>query len=157
MLGLFFREIEVGSKVELGAYTFTEQNISLYAAQFAPVPFQLDDTDAASGLFGRKVAAGFHLCSAWMACFVAANAKARKLRETQGVTLPDIGPSPGIESVVWPSPVFAGDLVNYTTTVTAKRELRSRPGWGLVSACNSGHKQDGQLVLEFISKVLVQR
>jgi acyl dehydratase len=155
MLGKFFHEIEVATYVDLGAYEFNEVNISSYSRKFAPVPFQLHETVAAEGLFGAKVAAGFHICSAWMACFVAKNTEARNAREAMGLTLPEIGPSPGLERIVWPAPVFAGDVIDYSTEITAKRVLRSRSEWGLVSSRNTGRKKSGTMVLEFQSMVLV--
>jgi acyl dehydratase len=155
MIGLFFDEVAIGQRVELGQYKFTDENITAYSSAFAPVAFQLDENAAAHGLFGRKCAAGFHIGSAWMACFVAKNTEARKAREALGQALPDIGPSPGLERIVWPAPVFAGDIISCCIETTDKRVSRSHPQWGLVTSHNTGHNQTGTKVLEFHSTVLV--
>ncbi len=157
MLGRFFEELGPGYSMQLGAYTFTEANIAAYIARFAPVPIHLEAKDAAAGLMGRKVAAGFHVCSGWMACFVAANSAARATRAAENLQLPDIGPSPGLENIEWPTPVFPGDVIAYATDVSSVRELKSRPQWGLVYAKCSGRKADGTLVVSFTSKILVAR
>jgi acyl dehydratase len=157
MLGRFLEELEPGYLVQLGTYVFTDANIAAYIAKYAPVPFHLNASDAAAGLMGRKVAAGFHVCSGWMACFVAGNTAARASREAGGLVLPEIGPSPGLEDIAWPTPVYPGDVISYATEVTAKRVLKSRPYWGLVTARCSGRKQDGTLVVSFVSKILVAR
>jgi acyl dehydratase len=52
---------------------------------------------------------------------------------------------------------MAGDTVTYRSRVTAKRELRSRPGWGMVFSENEGVNQKGELVFSFSGQVLVER
>jgi acyl dehydratase len=47
--------------------------------------------------------------------------------------------------------------VSYRGIVTAKRELASRPAWGLVSSLNEGFNQNGDLVFSFEGKVLTAR
>jgi acyl dehydratase len=157
MLGKFLEELEPGFSAQLGAYFFTDTSIAAYIAKFAPVPFHLHDKDAAAGLMKSRVAAGFHVCSGWMACFVAANSAARSARQAQGLPLPEIGPSPGLENVAWPAPVYPGDVVAYETEVTATRNLKSRPRWGLITTMCSGRKPNGLLVVSFTSKILVAR
>ncbi len=157
MLGRFLEELEPGYSAQLGTYCFTDANIAAYVAKFAPVPFHLNASNAESGLMGRKVAAGFHVCSGWMACFVETNSAARAAREADGLPLPEIGPSPGLEDIAWPVPVYPGDVISYATEITTCRLMRSRPQWGLISARCSGHKVDGTLVVSFTSKIIVAR
>ena len=84
-----------------------------------------------------------------MACFVATNNAAH------GPAV--LGPSPGFTNLRWLKPVFPGDTVSYSTTVTGKRDMASRPGWGLVFALNEGVNQDGILVFSFESKVMTPK
>jgi acyl dehydratase len=146
----------VGGVIELGAYTFTAENIRSFKERFAPVPFHLDDSQAAKGLFGKQVAAGFHLCAAWMPCFVAMNARERARPAHEGKVLPEIGAGMGLQNIRWPTPVFAGDVVNYRTTLVFKRVLKSKPQWGLIEALNEGLRGD-EVVVRFGSKMLVAR
>ncbi len=157
MIGLYFEELEIGWSVDLGDYHFTEENMMRYKNQFAPVPFHLNAEDAAQGLFGRTAAAGFHICSAWMACFVATNQRERLARAARGETLPEVGPSPGLENVTWPLPVFSGETVVFCSEVFAKRDIRSRAGWGLLTLTGQGKKDSGQKVLEFRTHILVAK
>jgi acyl dehydratase len=157
MLGRFFEELEPGFSAQLGTYVFTEANIAAYVAAFAPVPFHLHATEAAAGLMRRKVAAGFHVCSGWMACFVAANSAARVTRAAEGHALPEIGPSPGLENIAWPAPVYPGDVISYSTEVLSGRILATRAQWGMIVARCSGYRPDGTQVVSFTSKILVAR
>lgn len=153
MMGLFLEELDVGRVFPLGSYAFTAENIRAYSTAFAPVGFHMNADQAEQGLFGKTAAAGFHTCSGWMSCFVAANAKARAARRE---ILPDIGPSPGVANVRWLRPVHAGDVIAYRSTIIDKRLLASRPGWGLVTFLSEGRDAAGELVMGFEGKVLVE-
>lgn len=156
MIGLFLEELDVGRVIPLGTYTFTAENIRAYSTAYAPVGFHMNAGEAAAGLFGKTAAAGFHTCSAWMTGFVATNDRARERLASEGKTLPAIGPSPGVANIKWPRPVHAGDVIAYRSTITAKRPLSSRPGWGMVTFLAEGHNVAGLLVVSFEGRVLVQ-
>jgi acyl dehydratase len=156
MMGLYFDELEIGRTIDLGAYQFTDENIRSFKERFAPVPFHLDDDKAAKGLFGRQVAVGFHVCAAWMPCFVGMNSRERTRLADEGRVLPEIGVGLGAHDIRWPTPVFAGDRVRYCVTLTGKRELASKPKWGLVEAVSGGFR-DETLVMTFGSKMIVAR
>ena len=72
-----------------------------------------------------------------------------------GRILPQFGPSPGFTNLRWSKPVFAGDTIRYDTTVTEKRAVLSRPGWGLVTSRNCGWNEAGEKVFEFDGRRLV--
>ena len=57
----------------------------------------------------------------------------------------------------WLKPVTPGDTITYRSTVTGKRELNSRPEWGLVFSLNEGFNQNGELVFSFEGKVLTPK
>jgi acyl dehydratase len=157
MMGLFLEEIEIGKCFDLGTHEFTEERIRSFSAQFAPVGFHVDEVAAQGGLFGGRVAAGWHICCGWMACFVATNLQERARLAAEGKSLPEIGPSPGFVNLRWPSPVHAGDSIRYGVVCTGKRELKSRPGWGMVSIDADGRKSDGTIVMTFSGNVMVAR
>ncbi len=154
MMGLFMEEIVLHSRVALGTYTFTRENMLSYARRFDPVGFHVDDEAGRASPYGALTAAGLHTASGWMSCFVNASAEARTALERAGKPLPELGPSPGIQNLQWLKPVFAGDVISYFTTPTTRRLLRSRPGWGVVGGHNEGFNQTGSLVFSFESAVL---
>ncbi len=154
MLGLYLEEIEISRVVELGKYTFTREAILEFAVKFDPQPFHLDNAAAAIGPFGKLSASGWHTAAGWMNCYVASNTAARVALTTAGKSLPELGASPGFENMRWLRPVYPGDTITYRITVNSKRNLVSRPQWGLLFALGEGFNQDGVLVFSFESKVL---
>ena len=154
-MGLFMEEIVLDVRVPLGSYAFTRENMLAYSRKFDPVGFHVDDDAARMSPFGAITAAGLHVACGWMACFVEANTRARAALEAAGKTLPEIGPSPGIKTMRWLMPVYAGDVVEFSTVATSKRMLASRPGWAMVTAHNEGIGQQG-LVFSFESAVLTK-
>ena len=68
-----------------------------------------------------------------------------------------MGPSPGFTNLVWHIPVCPGDTITYWTRVTGKRELATRPEWGMVFSISEGFNQNGELVYSFDGKVLSPR
>ena len=156
MMGLFMEEIVLEEPVALGSYTFTRENMLAYSLKFDPVGFHVDDAAAGLSPFGAITAAGLHVACGWMACFVESNTRARETLERAGKLLPEIGPSPGIKNMRWLKPVYAGDVISFSTMATAKRPLASRPGWAMVTGYNDGVNQHGELVFSFESAVLTK-
>ena len=157
MIGLYLEEIEVGRAVELGSVDFTREAIIAFAQKYDPQPFHLDDEAAARGPFGKLTASGWHTAANWMKCYVATNQTAEAMLRAEGHEPALLGPSPGLTNLRWIKPVCPGDTITYRITVTGKRELNSRPQWGMVSGLNEGFNQSGELVFSFESKVLTAR
>ena len=157
MIGLYLEEIEAGRVVELGSHHFTKDAIIAFARQYDPQPFHLDEAAARTGPLGVLSASGWHTAAGWMKCYVATNQAAEAKLRAAGVVPAPIGPSPGFTNLRWLKPVTPGDTITYRSTITSKRELASRPGWGLVFSLNEGFNQKGELVFSFEGKVLTTR
>jgi len=157
MLGLFLDELDEGLLTPLGSYRFTRENVLAFARKYDPQPFHLDDEAAKAGPFGSLTASGFHTGAAWMIRYVTTNREARERLAALGKQLPEIGPSPGFEDMRWLKPVYPGDTISYSSRVTGKRDLASRPQWGLLFSHNEGVNQHGELVFSFQGKVLTAR
>lgn len=157
MIGLYLEEIEIGRAVELGSHHFTKEAILAFAKQYDPQPFHLDEEAAAKGPFGRLSASGWHTAAGWMKRYVATNQAAEAEMRAEGKEPAPLGPSPGFTNLRWLKPVCPGDTITYRSTVAGKRDLNSRPGWGLVFSMNEGFNQDGDLVFSFEGKVLTPK
>lgn len=153
----YFEDIRVGVVAEIGSHTFTQEEMIDFAEKYDRQDYHLDPEAAKNGPFGGLIASGWLTASVFMGLFV------RHLHETAedirkaGKPVGRMGPSPGFEELKWPRPVYAGDTVSYRTTVASKRELRSRPGWGIVRFRNEGFNQKGELVFSFHGKTFVER
>ena len=145
--------LALGRTVAIGSYSFDAETIKAFARRYDPQPFHMDEKAAEGSVFGRLCASGWHTAAAWMKCNVAASAAV--VWQGPGPA-PEFGPSPGFSNLKWLKPVFAGETVSYTRTVTGRRPLASRPGWHLVSIVADGTDSTGDKVISFESAVLVK-
>ncbi|HMM14561.1 MAG TPA: MaoC family dehydratase [Parvibaculum sp.] len=153
----WFEDVEIGTRTELGSYTFSEEEIVRFATKYDPQPFHIDPETAKAGPFGGLVASGWHTAATWMKLMVRTRMGERAAAREEASSEPAAGPSPGFLDLKWPTPVRPGDTISYSTTVIEKIELRSRPNWGIIRSRNEGVNQNGELVLSFTGQGLVQR
>jgi acyl dehydratase len=147
---VYYEDVTLGARQELGDYTFTADEIKRFARQFDPQPFHMDEDAAKQSHFGGLVASGWHTASIFM------KLQSRKINEI-GADVRKAGPSPGFRDLRWLKPVFAGDTLTYATEVVRKRELASRPQWGIVFTHVTAINQRSELVYEFEASVLFAR
>ena len=155
-MSAFFEEIPVGTKRETGAHTFTAEEIKRFAAAYDPQSFHVDEAAAEASHFGALCASGWHTLAIWMKLNVADMKALTAERLSNGEPLARLGPSPGFDELKWLKPVYAGDTITFESEVVAKRESRSRPGWGVVSIRNVGRNQNGDDAISFVAHVFVE-
>ena len=63
----------------------------------------------------------------------------------------------GWDKIKLSAPVFAGDTIYAESEVLAKRESRSRPGQGIVTAQTTGNKADGTVFISYERSFLVPK
>lgn len=151
-----YNAIKEGMVLNIGSHTFDTESIKKFARKFDPQPFHLDEVAAKDSVLGGLCASGWHSLAIWMRFNVE---NGRKLLATEsGYDGPaaHFGMSPGATNIKWLRPVFAGDTISYRTTVTGKKRLRSRPGWGYIAKHNEGFNQHGDKVLEFDGGVFLR-
>jgi acyl dehydratase len=153
----FFEDIAPGERAELGAHTFTADDIKRFARKYDPQPFHLDEAAAARSHFGALCASGWHTASVWMRLMVDHQRREDEARRARGEAVASLGPSPGFRVLKWLKPVYAGDTVTYSTEIVDKRASTSRPGWGLMSIRNTGVNQKGEPVISFTSVAFIER
>jgi acyl dehydratase len=147
---LWFEDVAIGMRRELGSFTFTADEIKRFAWKYDPQPFHMDEEAAKRSHFGGLVASGWHTTSVFMK--LQSQEIARRATE-----LEKTGPSPGFRKLRWLKPVYAGDTLSYSTEVVRKRELASRPDWGIVFSKVSAVNQRGEPVYEFEASILIAR
>jgi acyl dehydratase len=147
---IWYEDIQIGDRRELGSYTFSADEIKRFAAKFDPQPFHLDEEAGKKSHFGGLAASGWHTASVFM------KLQSRLINEI-GADVRKSGPSPGYRNLRWLKPVLAGDTLTYTTEVVRKRELVTRPEWGIVFSQITAVNQRGERVYEFEGSVLFAR
>ncbi len=144
---IYFEDLEVGSKTDFGTYEVTREEVIEFARKYDPQPFHLSDEEAARTHFGRLAASGWHTAAMTMAVI------ARHVTKEGQAGLG----SPGIDCLRWTKPVYPGDTLHVSGTITEKRESRSRPEMGSFRTHTVVNNQDGVQVMSFTSIVLIGR
>lgn len=143
-----------GNRVVTGTLVFTAEDIIRYARKFDPQPFHTDAEAAKNYVFGGLCASGWHTCAGWMKTYVAYWKQEVARLESQGLVAPKLGPSAGFKKLQWLKPVYAGDSITYSVTLTESRALASRPGTFLNMTICDGVNQKDEPVMRFEGTVL---
>ena len=150
---MWFEDIVIGTRRDLGTYTFTADEILAFGKKYDPQIFHVDPDAAKRSMFGGLIASGWHTAAVWMKLAIADRERAK----AEGKIFGRSGVSPGFEDMRWIKPVRAGMTLRYSSETIEKVELKSRPELGLVKSLNKAHDQNGELVFSFIGKGFVQR
>ena len=151
----FLGRAETGTTRDLGPHVFTADAIMAFARAYDPQDFHLDPEAARRSHFGGLCASGWHTAAVWMKRMIATRTRDAALTAERG-PVPQFGSSPGFRDLRWLAPVYAGDTLTYTTTLTDKRASASRPGWGLATMRNAARNQHGTEVFAFTGMVFWQ-
>jgi len=68
-----------------------------------------------------------------------------------------MGPFLGVDEMTHHRPVLVGETLTARSTVTAIRDTRSRPDFGIVTWHTQGFQSDGELVIDFKRSNLIRR
>ena len=154
---MFFEDLEIGQRRELGSFTFTADNIRKFAAKFDPQRFHLDEEAGRRSLFGGLAASGWQVGSVCMKLVVADSQRRAKEALARGEKVATGGPSPGFRELRWNRPVLAGDTLSFSSVIESKRLSGSRPGWGILQVRNIGINQRGEQVYSLLATAFVPR
>ncbi len=133
---IYWEDFVPGTSREFGAMPVSRDAVLAFAAQFDPQPFHLDDEAAATSLFGRLAASGWHTCAMAM----------RMMCDDYLLDSASLG-SPGIDALRWLKPVFPGDTLSIRLSVLQARPMASRPAVGLVQSQWEVMNQQREVVL----------
>jgi acyl dehydratase len=153
----FYEDIRVGDKLELGSHLFTAEDIKVFASQFDPQPFHIDEAAANRSHFGGLIASGWQTASVWMRKVVDHKKREAEALISRGERIPEVGPSPGFRDLRWYKPVYAGDTVTYWYEVIGMRVSQSMPARGVLTVFGSGINQNGVRVFSLESTTFIER
>ena len=140
----YWEDFEVGEVHQLGEKYVGKDEIIAFAKQFDPQPFHVDEAAAKASIYGGLIASGWHTVALVM----------RMMCDSYMLDSASLG-SPGIDNLKWLKPVYAGDEISFAGVIVAKRESRSRPGWGIISMEVTGANQKGEPVFAYTGHVFV--
>lgn len=144
---IYFEDLQVGSETFFGSYEVTRDEVLEFAGKYDPQPFHLSDEEAAKTHFGRLAASGWHTAAMTMAVI------ARHVVQHQQAGLG----SPGIDELRWKKPVYPGDTLHVNGEILETTPSRSRPEMGSFRTRTTVTNQDGDVVMTFVSIVLIRR
>ena len=144
---IYFEDLEIGAETYFGSYDVTREEVLEFARKYDPQPFHLSDEEAAKTHFGRIAASGWHTAAMTMAVIARHVVKHKQA---------GLG-SPGIDELRWKKPVYPGDTLHVSGRILEKTPSRSRPDIGSFRTETSVANQDGDIVMSFISIVLIRR
>lgn len=146
-MSLYFEDLEPGRIFDHRiTRTVTEMdNILFSSLTMNPQPLHVDAHHAVTTEFGRPLVNSLFTLGLMIGITV--------YDTTLGTTVANLG----MTDVAFPAPVFHGDTVRIRTTVTAKRESKSRPNAGIVEFLHEARNQDGTLVARCTRAALMLR
>ncbi|WP_340316999.1 MaoC family dehydratase [Rhizorhabdus argentea] len=134
----YFEDYEAGRIERFGAYPVTREEVIEFASKYDPQPFHLDDAAAAaSPIFGRLAASGWHSCAMVM----------RMLTDhwTQEGYF-SLGGT-GVDELRWVKPVYPGDTLSVAAEILSKSAPRSKPEMGFVNFRLTIFNQHDEIVM----------
>jgi len=136
LAGLYFEQFEEGQRFEHEIRrTITEfDNMQFCAMTYNPAPIHIDLEYARTTEFGRPLVNSIFTLGLVIGVSVQDT--------TLGTTVANLGMS----DTSFPKPVFAGDTIRATTTVTGLRPSKSRRGQGIVHFEHIGLTQRDEIV-----------
>ncbi len=142
----WYEDIRTGETVPLGSHTFELDEIIEFCTAYDPQYFHTDPELAKHSHFGGIIASGWHTACVGQRHMVERLFLEEDIQRDKGRSPGVSGPSPGINKIVFNTPVRPGDTVHYTMCVDSKRKSNSLPGWGLLFLNVQGTNQRGDLI-----------
>lgn len=121
MTGLYLEDMTPGQRYASGRIRVAQEAIMAFAETFDPQPFHTDPVAAKDTFFQGLAASGWHTAALTMQLIVGSD-----FCPEGGV----IGA--GFDELKWPRPVRPGDELRVEMEILEARNLRSRPGFGMI-------------------------
>ena len=136
MYKFYWEDFKVGETHQIGEKRVDKDDIIVFAKQFDPQPFHVDEAAAKVSLYGGLIASGWHTVALVM----------RMMCDSYMLDSASLG-SPGIDNLKWLAPVRPGDTIRAQRTTLEVRASASRPEMGLVKTRWEVFNQNGEQVM----------
>ena len=147
MGGKYFEELEVGMKFEhIPHRTITETDNLLFSTMtHNPQPLHIDAEFAKGTQHGQILVNSLFTLGLVIGLSVGDT--------TLGTTIGNLG----MDNVEFPNPVFIGDTIRVKTTISERRESKSKPDRGIVWFEHVGINQRDEIVCQCLRKGMMLR
>ena len=134
---LYLDDLRVGQRFRSGTHSVTADEIQIFAYEFDPQPFHLNEEAAKKTILGGLAASGWH--TAAIAMRLAASSR-------------PFGPHPlfgaGVDDLRWLKPVRPGDTIHLEGEVVELAPSRTKPQ-GIARVKWTAYNQHGEAVYTF--------
>ncbi len=141
----YFEDFTAGRSFPLAEKRVSAEEIVEFASEFDPQPMHLSEAAGKASILGGLSASGWHTASMFM-----------RMMFDGWLSRSSSEGSPGIEFMEWKRPVLAGDTLSGRSTVVEGRQLRSRPGIGLVKFLHEVTNQRGEVVMRGENPIMMR-
>tara|TARA_B100000686_G_C16714827_1_gene931364 strand:- start:252 stop:731 length:480 start_codon:yes stop_codon:yes gene_type:complete len=143
---LFFDDFSEGQVYETDTHTLDEQEIIDFGRQYAPLPYHVDPKEAKQSSFGMLIAPGYQTAAITFGLFAKSGA----------LTKSGMG-SPGVDSLRWKRPVFAGDTLKVFAHIVECSPSFKKGGRDAVRIRYDTLNQNREVVMTLTSLHFVRR
>jgi acyl dehydratase len=133
----YFEDLSEGEQLHCGPVVMTREAILVFAQEYDPQPFHIDEQAAAQSFFGGLIASSLHTLSACTRVVVEAQGDVAIL---SGV---------GMDEVKMHNPVRPGDVLTVEAWWTDLKRSRSKPDRGFAAIRCRVANQKGEAVIEY--------
>jgi len=141
----YFEDFPVGSTQRSPEYLVHKEEIIEFATRWDPQLYHTDESSARASVFGGLTASALHTLAI-------SGALIRRCPD-QLATVAALG----MDELRLPNPVRPGDRLSLVVECLERRESRSRPNVGIVTASSTMTNQDGLPVMTMKSTFLLQK
>jgi len=147
-MSVYFEDLPVGHRDSFGRYEVQRDEVIAFAAAYDPQPFHLDDeAAAASPIFGRLAASGWH---------TAAMAMRMTVDHWSAQDVKSMGAA-GLDELTWLKPVYPDDVLRLEAEVLEARTSPKRPQIGFLKVRTVALNQHDEPVMRQVANVMVGR
>ena len=142
----YLEDFAVGQLFKTGRKRVDKDEIFVFAKEYDPQPFHLDEAAAQQSPFAGLAASGWHTAAMTMRLLV--DGEFKPAGGILGV---------GFDELSWPRAVRPGDELYVLSEVLDVRPSKSRPDRGMIRVRNTTFNQNDEPVQVFTGNLLVPR
>jgi acyl dehydratase len=143
----WFEDHLVGDRFSCASHKVSAQEIVAFAGKWDPQPWHIDEQAAKESLFGGLTACSAHIFS----IYCSTSQQWQNGKRMQGLA------SLGFDKLRMAEPVFAGDMLQCTSSVDSARLSGSSTDRGIIVYASELVNQHGELVFSATCATLVAR
>ena len=142
----YLEDFAPGQKFASGQLKVDRERIKIFAGEFDPQPFHLNEEAARASVFNGLAASGWHTAAMTMRLLVESD-----LKPAGGIV------GAGFDEFRWPRPVRPDDILHLEIEVLEVRPSKSRSDQGVIKVKTTTLNQNDEPVQVSVGNLIVRR